>query len=157
MEQKKSTEEPGRDLRPQEKKFVHEYLIDMNGTKAAARAGYSEKTAASQASRLLKKPAVRAYRDALLAEQFDAIGITKHSIASQVWEIVQRCMDKKPVLEWDSSLREWVDSGNWEFDARGALKGLALLQELVEKMNEAEDDEDGERLEDMIAGFGRDF
>lgn len=33
--------------------FVAEYLIDLNATQAAIRAGYSEKTAAEQASRLL--------------------------------------------------------------------------------------------------------
>ena len=33
--------------------FVNEYLVDMNATSAAVRAGYSPKTAKSQASRLL--------------------------------------------------------------------------------------------------------
>lgn len=33
--------------------FVAEYLIDLNATQAAIRAGYSEKTAAEQAARLL--------------------------------------------------------------------------------------------------------
>ena len=33
--------------------FVNEYLVDMNATNAAVRAGYSPKTAKSQASRLL--------------------------------------------------------------------------------------------------------
>ena len=34
--------------------FVHEYLVDFNATQAAIRVGYSEKTAYSQAGRLLK-------------------------------------------------------------------------------------------------------
>lgn len=36
-------------------KFIDEYLIDLNATKAAERAGYSKKTAYSQGQRLLKK------------------------------------------------------------------------------------------------------
>lgn len=40
-------------LTPRQQRFVSEYLIDLNGTQAAIRAGYSEKTAAEQASRLL--------------------------------------------------------------------------------------------------------
>lgn len=36
-------------------KFIEEYLIDLNGTKAAIRAGYSRKTAQEQSSRLLSK------------------------------------------------------------------------------------------------------
>ena len=36
-------------------KFCHEYLIDLNATQAAIRAGYSAKTAAQQGERLLRK------------------------------------------------------------------------------------------------------
>ncbi len=35
-------------------RFINEYPVDLDGTKAAIRAGYSEKTAAQQASRLLR-------------------------------------------------------------------------------------------------------
>ena len=38
--------------------FVHEYIVDWNATKAAIRAGYSEKTAYQQGSALLKIPEV---------------------------------------------------------------------------------------------------
>jgi phage terminase small subunit len=40
-------------------RFSNEYLKDLNATKAAIRAGYSAKTAASQGQRLLKSAAVR--------------------------------------------------------------------------------------------------
>ncbi|KKK57441.1 hypothetical protein LCGC14_3054450, partial [marine sediment metagenome] len=40
-------------LPAQRRKFVHEYLVDLNGTRAAMRAGYSEKTANEQAAQLL--------------------------------------------------------------------------------------------------------
>jgi phage terminase small subunit len=40
-------------LTPKQQRFVDEYLIDMNGTQAAIRAGYSAKTANEQAARLL--------------------------------------------------------------------------------------------------------
>ena len=43
----------GKQLPPMRKKFVEEYLVDLNGTQAAIRAGYSGKTARSQAARLL--------------------------------------------------------------------------------------------------------
>ena len=46
-------------LTPKQFKFVQEYLIDMNATQAAIRAGYSEKTAYSQGQRLLKKGEVQ--------------------------------------------------------------------------------------------------
>jgi phage terminase small subunit len=40
-------------LTVKQKAFIQEYLIDLNGTKAAIRAGYSPKTAKVQAARLL--------------------------------------------------------------------------------------------------------
>lgn len=52
-----------------QKRFADEYLIDLDGTKAAKRAGYSDKTAYSIANRLLKTPAVREYLDARMAEK----------------------------------------------------------------------------------------
>jgi len=54
-------------LTPRQRRFVEEYLIDLNATRAAVRAGYSEKTANEQGSRLLANVkvagAVRVGRD----------------------------------------------------------------------------------------------
>lgn len=41
-------------MNPKQQRFVEEYLIDLNATQAAIRAGYSAKTAYSQGQRLLK-------------------------------------------------------------------------------------------------------
>ena len=41
-------------MTPRQAQFVREYLIDLNGTQAAIRAGYSAKTATSAAERLLR-------------------------------------------------------------------------------------------------------
>ena len=144
--------ELGKRLTERERFFVRQYLVDLNGTQAAIRSGYSEKTAASQASRLLRKPEVREYRDALLQEQFDAIGVTKHSIAAEVWGIYQKCCQKEPVLEWDSVNREWVPSGEWAFNVKGALKALDMLRQMLPEMKN--DDDAGGGLEDMLMGGG---
>ena len=45
-------------LTPKQTRFVAEYLVDLNGTQAAIRVGYSAKTAKVQASRLLTNAAV---------------------------------------------------------------------------------------------------
>lgn len=47
--------------------FVKEYLIDLNATQAALRAGYSKRTAYSIGSELLKKPEIAA----LVQEEMD--------------------------------------------------------------------------------------
>ena len=45
-------------LTPKQQAFVAEYLVDLNATQAAIRAGYSAKTAEQQASRLLSNAKV---------------------------------------------------------------------------------------------------
>lgn len=46
-------------LNAKQERFVDEYLVDLNATQAAIRAGYSEKTAGQQGFELLKKPEIQ--------------------------------------------------------------------------------------------------
>ena len=62
-----------RPLTDRQRAFVHEYMTDFCGTQAAIRAGYAEDRAASTASRLLRKPEIRAFRDVLMEERFEAV------------------------------------------------------------------------------------
>lgn len=55
-------------MNERQKKFCDEYLVDMNGTQAAIRAGYSEKTARSIATENLAKPYIKEYIDKRLKE-----------------------------------------------------------------------------------------
>lgn len=60
-------------LTEKQKMFCEEYLIDLNGTQAAIRAGYSKKNAKSQANENLNKPYISDYIAARLAEKEDAL------------------------------------------------------------------------------------
>ena len=55
-------------LKPKELVFAEEWLKTTNATKSAIKAGYSERTAYSAGSRLLKKVDVKQYIDERLAE-----------------------------------------------------------------------------------------
>lgn len=55
-------------LKPKELKFAEEWLKTTNATQSAIKAGYSERTAYSAGSRLLKKVDVKQYIDERLAE-----------------------------------------------------------------------------------------
>ena len=52
-----------------QRRFCDEYLIDLNATQAAIRAGYSEKTARAIGSENLLKPYIKAYIDQRMAEK----------------------------------------------------------------------------------------
>lgn len=57
-------------MTPKQKKFCVEYLIDLNATQAAIRAGYSKKTANRIANQLLSKLDIRNYIKDLRAKYF---------------------------------------------------------------------------------------
>lgn len=145
-----------RRLGEKQKRFVREWLVDMNGTRAAVRAGYSEKSAANTASRLMKDPAVQAYRDELLKAKFDELGITRHSLAVEVYEMMQKCKGGTPHMVWNSDTRTYEPDGTWEQNEKGLYKGAELLSRLLDKMDGAAGDE-GADYETMLTGGGREF
>ncbi len=143
-------------LGEKQKRFVREWLIDMNGTRAAIRAGYSAKSAANTASRLMKDPDVQAYRNELLKAKFDELGITRHSLAVEVYEMMQKCKGGTPHMVWNSDTKTYEPDGTWEQNEKGLYKGAELLSRLLDKMDGAAEDE-GADYETMLTGGGREF
>lgn len=62
-------EELAQKLTKKERIFADEYVKTTNGTQSAITAGYSEKTASVTASKMLRKPKVRQYIDAIMDER----------------------------------------------------------------------------------------
>lgn len=145
-----------KELSEKQKRFVREWIVDMNGTRAAIRAGYAEKSAAQTANRLMKTAEVREYRDALLKEEFEALGVTRHSIATELWRIYQRCCEAEPVMAWDSESHAYVESGQWRFDAKGALKALGMMSAALDRMDGSADEDEG-GYEALLLGGEREF
>lgn len=125
-----------KDITPMQKKFVQEYLRSGNATDAAIAAGYSAKSAASRASKLLETPGVIEYRRKLEKKLFDEMGISRSWIGLRLVEIIERSMQKTPVLEWNSATRQKEPNGTWTFDANGAIRAL---HELTEHMDFTEE------------------
>ena len=75
-------------LTPKQAAFVAEYLIDLNATKAAERAGYSEKTAAEQASRLLTNVKVAAAIQKAMAARSQRTEISADRVITEAWSIL---------------------------------------------------------------------
>ena len=114
-------------LNPRQKRFVLEYLRCGIGKDAAVAAGYSPRSAEQQASRLLSMPEVQAYRRELESRLFQERGISKEWLGSVLLEILDRCMQRTPVLEWNSETRQKEPNGTWAFDPNGALKAVHEL------------------------------
>lgn len=101
-------------LTPKQERFVAQYLIDLNATQAAIRAGYSEKTATEQGSRLLTNVKVQ---EAIAKGQNKTaakLEITKERIVEELAKIgfsnmldyMRAGTDGDPYLDFSSLTRE---------------------------------------------------
>lgn len=71
-------------LTPKQQRFVDEYLIDLNATQAAIRAGYSQKTAAAQAARLLKNVKISAAIQGRQQKRADKVEVTQERVLREL-------------------------------------------------------------------------
>jgi phage terminase small subunit len=67
-------------LTEKQKRFVNEYLIDLNATQAAIRSGYSENTAAEQGNRLLRNVKVQEAIESRMKEREERTEITQDRV-----------------------------------------------------------------------------
>lgn len=70
-----------------QKLFVQEYLIDLNATQAAIRAGYSPETAGSIGAENLKKPEIKNAIDKAMAERSRRTGISQDRVLHELAKI----------------------------------------------------------------------
>ena len=119
-------------LTPKQQRFVDEYLIDLNATQAAIRAGYSERTAKSIGQENLTKPDIQKAIQEAQNKLTERTEITQEYVLKNIQSVIERCMQQEAVLARDGSplLVEGPEGDLvplFEFKETGALKGLELL------------------------------
>ena len=100
-------------------RFVQEYLIDLNATKAAVRSGYSKRTAQQTCSQIMSKIVVKnaidaAMRDRADETKIDAALVLKRLAAEAEADIADLYDDDgslKPVKEWPKIWRQGLVQG----------------------------------------------
>ena len=113
-------------LNEKQKQFCEEYIIDLNGTQAAIRAGYSEKTANRIASELLSKLDIQEYICELKNKRSERVKYSQDELMRDILEVKNRCMQASPVIDKDGN-----ETGIWKFDSNGANKALDMLAKHV--------------------------
>ena len=121
-------------LTPKQQRFVEEYLIDLNATQAAIRAGYSEKTAKVIAAQNLSKLNVQEAIEEAQSKraeqtQIDAAYVLKRLVEidqMDVLDIMDDQMKIRPVNEWPKVWRQYVvNLENLELsDGEGCFKKI---------------------------------
>jgi hypothetical protein len=74
-------------LTPKQKRFVDEYLVDLNATQAAIRAGYSERNAGKIGPELLGKTGVSVAIAAAMKARATRTEITQDMVLQRLWSI----------------------------------------------------------------------
>ena len=122
-------------LTARQERFVDEYLVDLNATQAAIRAGYSAKSAHVEGSRLLTNAKVGAAISTAKRERTEATKIDAEYVLRKLHQIVERCLQEvKPALHSKTRQPMKDRDGNplFTFNAAGANQALALLGKHVE-------------------------
>ena len=76
-------------LTEKQKRFCQEYLVGLNATQAAIRAGYSKKTANEQGSQNLAKLSIQGYIQKLIAKRAERTQIDADYVIESIREIVE--------------------------------------------------------------------
>ena len=74
-------------MTPKQERFIAEYLVDLNATQAAIRAGYSPRVARQQGSENLSKPDIAAAIQAGQRAHLEAAGVTKARLLQELGRI----------------------------------------------------------------------
>jgi phage terminase small subunit len=113
-------------LTERQERFCKEYIIDLNGTQAAIRAGYSEKTAKEISSENLTKPNIINRIAELTKPKLDELDISAEWILKSLKSVAERCMQAEPVMARGDG-GEMIPTGEYKFEHSGANKSLELL------------------------------
>lgn len=114
-------------LSAKQEQFCREYLVDLNATQAAIRAGYSPKTAYSMGQRLLKNVEVQKAVQSAMDERSKRTEVNADYVLTNLLEIVERCMQRAPVLHKGEQVVDEEGNSVWCFDGKNAIRALELL------------------------------
>ncbi len=105
-------------LTPKQEMFCHEYLIDLNATQAAIRAGYSEKTAYNSGYENMSKREIQKRIEELKVERCERTKIDADYVLMRlvetdqldVLDIVNSDMSFKPLSDWPKVWRQSISA-----------------------------------------------
>jgi phage terminase small subunit len=110
------------DLTDKQARFVEEYLVDLNATQAAVRAGYSEDSAASIGHENLRKPEIAQAISAAKLARGERAQVSAEWVLKRLVENVERAMQTQPVRDNEGS-----PTGEYRYEGNVANRALELV------------------------------
>ncbi|MEO1390219.1 MAG: terminase small subunit [Cyanobacteria bacterium J06634_6] len=111
-------------LTEKQKRFCEEYLVDFNATGAYIRAGYSSRSASTNAGKLLVNAAAQAYLSLLRKRQTEGTEVTIERTLQEISRIA--FCDITQILEFDNKSLTLKDSRTLPQDITRAIESVTV-------------------------------
>lgn len=125
-------------LTPKQKRFCQEYVIDLNGTQAAIRAGYSKKTANIQAAQHLTKLSVQNYIQTLQEKKREKMEVTAEMVIAELAKV------------GFSNIQDLIEEGNTTKDISEISKDKAASVSSIKKITTSGGTEGNEWVKESV-------
>ena len=99
-------------LTAKQQRFCDEYLIDLNATQAAIRAGYSKKTARAIANENLTKPYIKEYIEKRMSEKEKELIADQDEVMKYLSSVMRREMTESVVVTISKEKSTYVPDAN---------------------------------------------
>ncbi|WP_051983782.1 terminase small subunit [Burkholderia pyrrocinia] len=113
-------------LTAKQQRFVDEYLVDLNASAAARRAGYSERTANEQGARLLAKVSVQEAVRAAMSDRRERTHITQDRVLRELARIA--FFDIRRLYNADGTLKR---PDQLDDEAAAGLAGVDVVEQMT--------------------------
>ena len=107
-----------------QQRFCDEYLIDLNATQAAIRAGYSKNTAAVIATENLRKPNIKEYIEKRMAEKEKELIADQDEVMRYLTAVMRREKTESVVVTLNKEVSKYVP------DEEGKLRKQTVKEEV---------------------------
>ncbi len=121
-------------LTPKQARFVEEYLLDLNATAAAKRAGYSERTAYAQGQRLLKNVEIAAAIQKAQEARSERTKISQDWVIERLVGVYKASMEARPVCDKNGDEKGFTfnpTAANRALELIGKHKGMFIDRKLI--------------------------
>ena len=120
-----------------QQRFCDEYLIDLNATQAAIRAGYSKKTAAVIATENLRKPNISEYIEKRMAEKDAELIADQNEVIKYLTSVMRREATESVVVTLSEEETKYVEDEHGTMRKQTIKKEVPKIVEIPAKLSDA--------------------
>lgn len=118
-------------------RFCDEYLIDLNATQAAIRAGYSEKTARVIGQENLTKPAIKEYIEKRMAEKEEALIAKQDEVMKYLTSVMRREEKECVVVTLSEETTKYVPDDEGKMRKQTIKKEIPKIVEIPSRLSDS--------------------